>query len=248
MFVLRAGPALKPFRVHKQLLSVVSAELRKHVYNSMKEGEEGSMDMPHVPEETMIRFLQFCYTGNYPERIKPEEVEKAATESAVTEGETVTVDGDAAAAAPAGANGDAAEDADAEAPAEVDEQAVAYERLEPNAQIYVFSEMYNIPLLKDIAYANIAAIISGTGYSTLDDATVRTAYINFFKYCFENLPEREDADKLLKFVARYAAWSLHKFRGDDEFYKFFVNSERMDFIKLLFNSLAECGQAPWETD
>ncbi|KAG0635307.1 hypothetical protein HOY80DRAFT_457052 [Tuber brumale] len=65
IFTIRAGADLQAFHVHKDLLAGLSDEMRNHVYNNMKEGKENTMDLKHISSETMYRFMEFCYSGDY---------------------------------------------------------------------------------------------------------------------------------------------------------------------------------------
>ncbi|CUS14355.1 unnamed protein product [Tuber aestivum] len=65
IFTIRAGSDLQAFHVHKDLLAGLSDEMRNHVYNDMREGKVNVMDMGHVSPDTMQRFMEFCYSGDY---------------------------------------------------------------------------------------------------------------------------------------------------------------------------------------
>ncbi|RPB05886.1 hypothetical protein L873DRAFT_1796727 [Choiromyces venosus 120613-1] len=65
MFKVRVGPDLQAFYVHKDLLAGLSQEMRNHVYNDMKEGQENCLDLKHLSPDTMHRFMEFCYSGDY---------------------------------------------------------------------------------------------------------------------------------------------------------------------------------------
>lgn len=209
MFTLRAGPSLKPFRVHKQLLGEISSELRGHVFNGMKEGQEGSMDMVHVSEETMCRFLEFCYTGDYPEP------------TASSSPDTKQEEGD-----------------------KEEEVYASFQKLLPNANLYVLSDMYNIGSLKDNAFAKITAHIIEIG-DRLEEKEMK-AVVELFEYAFENLPERENqVDPLLDYLGRYTAWALHRFRENEDFMSLFVGSDRSDFLRLIFNNVRNLDSPPW---
>ncbi|RPA88371.1 hypothetical protein L873DRAFT_1824589, partial [Choiromyces venosus 120613-1] len=47
------------------LLAGLSQEMRNHVYNDMKEGQENCLDLKHISPDTMHRFMEFCYSGDY---------------------------------------------------------------------------------------------------------------------------------------------------------------------------------------
>jgi hypothetical protein len=65
IFTIRAGTELQAFHVHKDLLAGLSDEMRNHVYNDMREGKANVMDLKHISPETMHRFMEFCYSGDY---------------------------------------------------------------------------------------------------------------------------------------------------------------------------------------
>ena len=65
MFTIRVGTDLQAFHIHKDLLAGLSDEMRNHVYNDTKEGQESSMEMGQVSPDTMRRFMEFCYSGDY---------------------------------------------------------------------------------------------------------------------------------------------------------------------------------------
>lgn len=53
------------YLVHRSLLASISPELKKHITNEMKEGQEGRMVLHEVDEVTLERFLQWAYQGHY---------------------------------------------------------------------------------------------------------------------------------------------------------------------------------------
>ena len=59
------GTDFQAFHIHKDLLAGLSDELRNYVYNDTKEGQESSMEMGQVSPDTMRRFMEFCYSGDY---------------------------------------------------------------------------------------------------------------------------------------------------------------------------------------
>ena len=60
------GTDLKAFYFHKDLLAGLSDEMRYYVYNETKESQNiMSMEMGHVSPDTMRRFMEFCYSGDY---------------------------------------------------------------------------------------------------------------------------------------------------------------------------------------
>ncbi|KAF8458767.1 hypothetical protein BDZ91DRAFT_785756 [Kalaharituber pfeilii] len=53
------------FYIHKELLTSVSPELRKHIDNDMKEGLRGEITLAEVERQTMQYFLMWAYRGDY---------------------------------------------------------------------------------------------------------------------------------------------------------------------------------------
>lgn len=161
------------------------------------------MDMAHVPEETMFQFLEFCYTGDYPEL----EEESGSSEPM---------------------------------------KSPSFQKLLPNANLYVLGDMYNITPLKDIAFDKLTAHIVEIG-NRLEGRREIRAVIQLFEYAFENLPEREDqVDPLLEYLGKYAAWALDKFSENKDFISIFAGNNRVDFVKLIFSNVPNSSVAPWE--
>ncbi|KAF8460196.1 hypothetical protein BDZ91DRAFT_430478 [Kalaharituber pfeilii] len=53
------------FFIHKALLASLSNELDKHVNNDMREGQESTIELTDVDEETLKGFLLWAYTRDY---------------------------------------------------------------------------------------------------------------------------------------------------------------------------------------
>ncbi|KAF8458770.1 hypothetical protein BDZ91DRAFT_852060 [Kalaharituber pfeilii] len=53
------------FYIHKDLLTSISPELRKHIDNEMKEGLRGEITLAEVERQTMQHFLLWAYRGDY---------------------------------------------------------------------------------------------------------------------------------------------------------------------------------------
>ncbi|KAL7269477.1 hypothetical protein RUND412_007863 [Rhizina undulata] len=53
LFGIRAGPSKRCFYVHKALLAETSKEIRAHVYNDMRDGKEGLMDLEN-PAQMLV--------------------------------------------------------------------------------------------------------------------------------------------------------------------------------------------------
>jgi len=49
----------------KSKTSEVSLRCGNYVYNDTKEGQEISLEMGHVSPDTLRRFMEFCYSGDY---------------------------------------------------------------------------------------------------------------------------------------------------------------------------------------
>ncbi|PUU79453.1 hypothetical protein B9Z19DRAFT_979717 [Tuber borchii] len=65
MFTIRVGTDLQAFHIHKDLLAGLSDEMRYYVYDDPGEGQESTMEMEQVSPDTMRRFMEFCYSGDY---------------------------------------------------------------------------------------------------------------------------------------------------------------------------------------
>ena len=78
MLGIRAGPNLKQFNIHSDLLAELSEEMKQFVYEDIEEGvKKEYVEMKEVSEETMTYFSEFCYTGGYNVHAWLEDQEKA---------------------------------------------------------------------------------------------------------------------------------------------------------------------------
>lgn len=66
------------FYIHKALLASLSPELRRHTDNQMREGLRGEMLLGEVDRQTMQRFLQWAYRGEYTVYVQPAIVHSSA--------------------------------------------------------------------------------------------------------------------------------------------------------------------------
>lgn len=116
------------------------------------------------------------------------------------------------------------------------------QQLLPNTELYILGDMYNIQNLKDLALAKIEKGIREVSYN-IDEPETKV-FVRLFERAFEDLPEREVADPLLRLLAKYAAWALETLREDKCFINLFMGNDRTDFIALILGNLRK-GSIPW---
>ncbi|KAF8459941.1 hypothetical protein BDZ91DRAFT_740635 [Kalaharituber pfeilii] len=240
------------FYIHKALLANISSELRKHVHNEMKEGKEGVMTLGDVDKETMARFVEWAYTGDYP----VEETSRRRLPAGVP-------------GLGAGAKGGTA--AGSGGASKTHDKTSAATSLLPHAKLYVLADRFNIPDLKLLSYTRLTDILS----SSCEDPQNPTPppkrliprdLLAATKFAFENLPPdphtttssrfRIDSvrtpaaaaasgneENLLEFLAGYATWALDSLRADPEFCDFV--EESAEFARALICGAKPADTPPW---
>ncbi|KAG0637652.1 hypothetical protein HOY80DRAFT_1138183 [Tuber brumale] len=104
-----------------------------------------------------------------------------------------------------------------------------WQSLHKHLQLYVFSDKFNIPILKQLAESKFYAEISCVKPTTSKDASGLVLVIG---YAYDNLPS---PGPILKFLAQYASWKLELLRPTDGFNELIL--ARPEFLKELLMNL-----------
>ena len=78
-------------------------------------------------------------------------------------------------------------------------------------QLCVFSDKFNVPILKQLAESKFQTEISSFELQSERDVA---GLLMMIRYTYDNLPS---SDPILKFLAQYAAWKLELLRGTTSF-------------------------------
>lgn len=207
--------------MHKALLGAASPEFKNHIYNVMTEGTSGHMTLSDEREDTITRFIQWAYTGDYPS--------PSASISALTRPpEELTV--------PIQETEDTApQSSDQELEEGGDPLLMAYARL------YVFAERFNIQQLKRQTFEKLTVEIVAIGVPMERESKLSMIYL--ISYAFANLPKCLVKDRLLEYLGLYASWSLESLGMEPEFFELLQTD--IDFMKELFVHVRRGNKAPW---
>ncbi|KAG0637651.1 hypothetical protein HOY80DRAFT_248974 [Tuber brumale] len=104
-----------------------------------------------------------------------------------------------------------------------------WQSLQRHLQLCVFSDKFNIPILKRLAESKFQIEISCLEPVTDNDVP---GLIMVIGYAYDNLPS---SDPILKFLAQYASWKLEFLRTTDGFNQLIL--DRPDLLKELLMNL-----------
>ncbi|RPB23927.1 hypothetical protein L211DRAFT_785969, partial [Terfezia boudieri ATCC MYA-4762] len=115
-----------------------------------------------------------------------------------------------------------------------------------HTKIYVLADRFNIPLLKDLAFSKITALLAELGM--VAEHTDLVAIVAAVKYAYENLLTNVSSsgaplERLLRYFIQYISWALDAFRSNDEFKKLLAGNS--DFAEALVVSCNPALTPPW---
>lgn len=196
----------------------------------MIEGTSGEMTLADEREDTVARFIEWVYTGQYPDPEPPSEdptvageTEEARFIAAINSLST----SDRQEALLQSNSSDLEEDGDPV--------------LMAHAMLYVFADRFNVQKLKQQTFAKLTARIV-----TIDvprKRKSRLAIIYLVSYAFGNLPQCRPSEPLLEYLGVYASWILESLREEPEFFDLLESD--IDFLKELLRHVRRGNKAPW---
>lgn len=223
VFTLHVGPSRRRFDIHKALLGAASPEFKKHVYNDMIEGKSGNMTLLDEREDTITRFIQWAYTGDYPSPGASATVVPISPEP----GELAVLFQEPGDSSSPSSEHEPEEDGDP--------------LLMAHARLYVFAERFNIQQLKQQTFDKLTTGIVAVGVPIERESKVTMIYL--ISYAFGNLPKCVVKDRLLEYLGLYASWTLESLRMEPEFFELLQTD--IDFVKELFVHVRRGNKAPW---
>ena len=136
-------------------------------------------------------------------------------------------------------------------------------KLLTHVKVYVLSDRFNITPLKELAFANISALLRDKGM--LKSRVYMIAMTEAVSYAYENLPvcrgtaksgsttSKDNGtdpiaptERLLNYLTQYIAWALDTFRYNDEFMR--LIGDNPDFADALIASCRPASIPPWVLD
>ncbi|RPB23930.1 hypothetical protein L211DRAFT_825127 [Terfezia boudieri ATCC MYA-4762] len=121
-----------------------------------------------------------------------------------------------------------------------------------HSKIYVLADRFNIPLLKDLAFLKITALLEELGM--VAKRTDLVAMVTAVTYAYDNLlvhsgkpsVSGSTLERLLQYFTQYISWALDAFRSNDGFKKLLVSNS--DFAEALVVSCSPARAPPWIMD
>lgn len=118
-----------------------------------------------------------------------------------------------------------------------------------HTKIYVLADRFNIPLLKDLAFSKITALLADLGM--VAERTDLVAMVTAVTYAFDNLLVHSGSpsdsgstlERLLQYFTQYFSWALDAFRSNDEFKKLLTSNS--DFAEALVVNCSPTLTPPW---
>ncbi|KAH0534005.1 hypothetical protein FGG08_007390 [Glutinoglossum americanum] len=174
-FTLRATNSDTPFKIHEALLRSTSPVLAKMCEGEFREGRERTIHFKeHVLESTLIAFIQWAYTKDYPNQ--PLDISNP-TASGVTNSHART---------------------------EVRENSITEELVHPllwHILLYDFGHRYFVPSLQALAKRKITTQLQAI--QNLREGHEREAVLDLLEYAFGNLADSDPILPWLAMVASW---------------------------------------------
>lgn len=105
-------------------------------------------------------------------------------------------------------------------------------------RVYIFSDTYLVPELKNLAFGKLTAVVRDMGKpNNLDE---QLAVIDCLSLAFSKLPQH---DTLPGWMAQYAAWCLSNLRLQQKFHELLQQSPILCY--RMMDTLNPASDAPW---
>ncbi|RDK41717.1 hypothetical protein M752DRAFT_253087 [Aspergillus phoenicis ATCC 13157] len=216
---LQVGQTGRSFRIHRTLLHSKSSPLIAALDSNLKEGQSGVYVFEDVAEGTIARFIEWAYRGDYPATISGTNIGQTPI---LLEGTETDID---------------------EKPENTTPETDLTSENHPllvHIRLYIFSETYIVPDLQQLAYKKVTACI--TDLDKPNSLDTQLAVIDALQFSFLGLPPH---DKLLDWLAQYAAYCLEKLRVQGPFHDLLKEFPTLSSRMIL--SPGPASSPPWRT-
>ncbi|GKZ98244.1 hypothetical protein AnigIFM59636_002477 [Aspergillus niger] len=216
---LRVAQTGRSFRIHRTLLHAKSLPLFAALDSNLKEGQSGVYVFEDVAEGTIARFIEWAYRGDYPATVSGTNIGQTPI---LLEGTETDID---------------------EKPENTTPETNFTSENHPlliHIRLYIFSETYLVPDLQQLAYEKLTACL--TDLDKPNSLDTQLAVIDALRLSFPRLPQH---DKLLDWLAQYAAYCLDKLRVQGPFHNLLKEFPTLSSRMIL--SLGPASSPPWRT-
>ncbi|PKX92972.1 BTB/POZ domain-containing protein [Aspergillus novofumigatus IBT 16806] len=219
---LRSPGSTCTFKIHKDLLKSKSTVLHAALTSEFSEGEDGVYPCSDTTDGTLARFVEWTYRGDYPASVISMDLVQEKIKASDDADET-----DASSAAAANVS----ESTDVE---------LDNHPLLAHLRLYIFSDVYLISELKQLAYEKLTACFADINRpQTLDQ---QRAVIASLRVAFLKIPLN---DSLVDWLAHYAAYSVNQLRLQPSFHDLLEAAPAL--CSRMMNTLTPASAAPWQS-
>ncbi|KAL1954742.1 hypothetical protein VTO42DRAFT_742 [Malbranchea cinnamomea] len=225
---LRADGSDRLFRIHRGLLAMKCKPISVALERKEFRESEGVYTFKEVSEGTVMRFIEWAYTGEYPAVIDDDEpVELGSPEKPAESAKEVSDDEH---------NPDTEEAAKRSA-----RTASQNHPLLTHIRLYIFGHIFLIQKLQNQAFDKVTACF--TDMDRPDTLDKQLAVISALRIAFLKLPAQ---DRLLDWLAQYAAYCLGELRQQATFHNLLETSSLFGSRLILW--LSPASSPPWRLD
>ncbi|KAF8418880.1 hypothetical protein EV426DRAFT_539193, partial [Tirmania nivea] len=118
-----------------------------------------------------------------------------------------------------------------------------------HTKIYVLADRFNIPVLKDLAFSKITALLAELGM--VAERADLVSIVTAVTYAYDNLLAHSGSpsstpERLLRYFTQYISWALDSFRSNDEFFTLLASNS--EFAEALVVNCSPALTPPWVMD
>ncbi|KAJ5578409.1 uncharacterized protein N7459_007373 [Penicillium hispanicum] len=209
----------RPFKIHQKLLESTCKAPAVALKHDYLEGSSKRYTFTETTDDTVVQFIEWAYKGDY----------TGSTSAPIATPQENTSE-------------DPPQSPISKPPSEhlEDIKVPQAHTLLSHLRVYVFSEVYLVSGLKQLSFQKFTAVLMDMGKPK--DLDEQLAVIDRLALAFSRLPLH---DKLLEWLAQYAAWCLDKLRVQSQFHNLLKSLPAIS--SRMMEKLNPANEAPWDT-
>ncbi|KAL4905561.1 hypothetical protein BDW74DRAFT_177930 [Aspergillus multicolor] len=234
---LKATESGRPFQIHRSLLASKSRAIASAFDRGFEESKKKVYTFQDTSEGTLARFIEWAYTGDYPAIIKATH----ANEPTILKAEAI-VNGAKEDGKSDNTKSDSTDNLDINAISlSAPDTDLTHENhpLLAHIRLYVFCSIYIIPELRSLSFTRATA-----AFKSLDQPTTLETQLGVIAALRVSFRSLLADDRLLDWLAHYAAYCLGQLRVQRDFHDLLQESPVLGSRMVL--SLHAPRTPPWE--
>ncbi|KAJ5176636.1 uncharacterized protein N7482_002513 [Penicillium canariense] len=203
-------------KIHQKLLASKCKAPMVALTHGFSERESGRYTFTDTSQDTVAQFIEWAYRGDYTEMmLAPIEVPqpKQLKDSAELPNPELTGN---------------------------ENKALQAHTLLCHLRLYIFSDVYFVSGLKELAFEKFTAALENMGKPR--NLNEQLAVIDCLSLAFSRVPLH---DKLIEWLAQYAAWCLDKLRLQSQFHDLLQRVPALS--SRMMDTVNPANEAPWNT-